>query len=108
MPSSERAGIATSARHVVGLQEPPKNTSGPSILLPFESIILFMLLSPFTLLLNPFIPFNPFPADNVVVGEVSWSKDMFFLILRLLRGDFARNLKGTCSVLGWPFKVLLI
>ena len=109
MPNSERAGMATSARHVVGLQDPPKNTSGASTLLPFVSLAPFMLLSPFKLVpLNPFIPFNPLPAAREVLGEVSWSKEIFFLTLRLLRGDFARNRNGTCSVLGWPFKVLSI
>lgn len=30
MPSFVNSGMATSARHVVGLQEPPRNTSGAS------------------------------------------------------------------------------
>lgn len=45
MPKLCRAGMATSARHVVGLHDPPKNTSGP-------------------LLLN--VPSSPFPGDKVV------------------------------------------
>lgn len=40
MPSLSNSGIATSARHVVGLQEPPRNTStfGSSLELAVEVI----------------------------------------------------------------------
>lgn len=50
MPSSLRAGMATSARQVVGLQDPPRNTSTGSLVAFFFFLVSSTLLNDLVLL----------------------------------------------------------
>lgn len=65
MPSSFNAGIATSARQVVGLHEPPRNTSTGADVSPFDN---FRLQS--STLLRDFVLRNSVPVAVVAVHRV--------------------------------------
>lgn len=64
MPNSFRAGMATSALQVVGLQEPPKNTStgGSVLLLPLALLEIFLQSST---LLNDFVLRSSEPTEGL-------------------------------------------
>lgn len=57
MPNSFKAGIATSALHVVGLHEPPKNTSTGA-----EEVLFSRFLLQSSTLLNDFVLRNSPPG----------------------------------------------
>lgn len=80
MPDSLRAGMATSARQVVGLQDPPKNTStGADVGSPGFFLSLFFWQS--STLLKDFVLRSSFPGKLLQFVEVVVVVDEFLLVV---------------------------
>lgn len=80
MPDSLRAGMATSARQVVGLQDPPKNTStGADVGSPGFFLSLFFWQS--STLLKDFVLRSSFPGKLLQFVVVAVVVDEFLLVL---------------------------
>lgn len=80
MPDSLRAGMATSARQVVGLQDPPKNTStGADVGSPGFFLSLFFWQS--STLLKDFVLRSSFPGKLLQFVEVVVVVVEFLLVL---------------------------
>lgn len=71
MPNFFKAGIATSARHVVGLQEPPKNTSTGADVEPELVVVASSFLQSSTLL-KDFV-LRSSPPEKLHLVFASWS-----------------------------------